>query len=53
MLSGSRSGVRLYAVETTVGVGLDVEIELRHGDVAVDDDTALFKRVCNWLNVMT
>ena len=49
----ARPGARWYAVETVAGVTLGDEVELRHGDVAVDGDAALFERGCNWLNAMT
>ena len=38
----ARPGARWYVVETVAGVTLGDEVELRHGDVAVDDDAALF-----------
>ena len=41
-----------YAAETGAGVTLGDEVELRHGDVAVDGDAALFKRGGNWLKAM-
>ena len=45
----ARPGARWYAAGTVGGVTFDDEVELRHGDVAVDGDAALFERGCNWV----
>ena len=44
-------GTRCYAAETGAGVTLGDEVELRDGDVAVEE-AALFKRRANWLKAM-
>ena len=40
----SRPGTRWCAAGTGAGVTLGEDVELRHGDVAVDGDAVLFKR---------
>ena len=48
----ARPGARWCAAETVAGVTLGDEVELRHGDVAVAGDAALFIRGCNWLKAL-
>ena len=48
-----RLAARPGAAETVADLTLGDEAELRHGDVAVDGDAAVFKRGCNWQKAMT